>query len=92
MLTCLHKFPFREMGGGPNAKVALPESRTPSRWPRAGRLSHTSVALGTPEGAGPGHAGGGGGPLRGGVSGRRGRGRDLTGRFAEPRWALPPPN
>ncbi|XP_077914903.1 uncharacterized protein LOC118531852 [Halichoerus grypus] len=35
----------KEMGRGPNAKVALPESRTPSRWPRAGRRSHTSVAF-----------------------------------------------
>lgn len=32
---------------------------------------------------------GGGGDLRGGASGRRGR--DLRGRFSEPRWAPPPP-
>lgn len=79
LLPCLNKFPFREMGRGPNAKVALPESRTPSRWPRAGRRSHTSVAFadaggssararrwgwGAPSGAELQGEGGGAGPDR----------------------------
>lgn len=52
---------------------------------------HCGGILGrAPEGAQHWHAGGGG-DLGGGVSGRRGQGRDLRGRFSEPRWVLPPP-
>nr|XP_025749818.1 uncharacterized protein LOC112840607 isoform X2 [Callorhinus ursinus]XP_025749819.1 uncharacterized protein LOC112840607 isoform X2 [Callorhinus ursinus] len=83
----------KEMGRGPNAKVALPESRTPSRWPRAGRRSHTSVAFADAGGSSArARRWGWGGLLGGGVSGSRGRGRDLTDGFAEARWAPPPRN
>lgn len=65
ILSSLNKFPCRGMGGGPNAKVAPPESRTPTRWSSAGCPTGRWYSP-TQQGALRGHAGGGGG--------RRGRG------------------
>lgn len=83
MLLGVHRFPLRETGGGLDAKLTRPDKTRESPRRRGARCPQTV----TP----PGFRGcwtqrrgqeGGAGASRGGVSGRRGRSRDLR------RWEL----